>query len=524
MVLKQKGVSGLLGVGIIAVSLLIIGGIVFGWHYGLFEQIHKESDNIESTEQAEQKGTNQNSKPSEFLQSPNLTELLSSNAELLKKVEVDFEGDGQKEVVFVEQIANWKVHSKKPDSSIKLSAARLAAGGVPYTTNVVLLQYKKAAKIWERSMLDKILGSRLVGITLLVTDLNQDNREEVLFSAKSEGTAQYLLWGLYAKAGNKIKRVEILNSSLSKEAKEWLETPGMMDMGSLHLVDNFLVPAAPLYVKGAKPKNKPFWLEGLYFKFDGENLVFVTTTQCVINELVTGKGCLQWGSPLAKTSLLTHLSLKNYRNTSLGIEFDYPSRLGKVVDQGERGYIIKTLGFTNTLEDRSCPTTSKSVLKISIFTDSSLKQWQDHIQESLGKGEPIGDAAWPSYSLSVRKLLKTKPVGYDCTSDFASWLNRERNESCEIVEKNSQKAFRIVATGPLNSGGSRIKYIFVSGEKWVEITAHFYYFVYEDKNQSSVLLYTRDQLNKVLSQGGDILTYERIKDLEEIANSFKFIQ
>jgi len=204
---------------------------------------------------------------------------------------------------------------------------------------------------------------------------------------------------------------------------------------------------------------------------------------------------------------------KTYQNSSLKFTFKYPNQLGQLNDKGENAYILNTFEFSGE---------AQSVNKISIdtFTDKSVNDWQAAIQNYLNNNEPIGDPATLPYPLSVKNLLTSKAVGYDCTADFGEYLSKQNNESCQIVSINGTKVFKIVATGPFQSEVSELKYLFYVNGTWFDFSKRFWVYSKDDPNKQ---LYTFEQLNSILQGKTSNATIQaEVDTFNKIISTLKF--
>ena len=154
-------------------------------------------------------------------------------------------------------------------------------------------------------------------------------------------------------------------------------------------------------------------------------------------------------------------NLKTYRNEKYGFEFQYPLQFGEIKSQGKENYLIDSLEFSSfNMEYDS--------FNFNVFTDKSVQDWNVEI---AAENAPIAKLDYP---LSVRKLLSSKQVGYDCLGDF-KYLEKIKNESCEIINVNGENAFKVIQTGRSMGGWqyAEVLYVFYKNNYWVEISRTF---------------------------------------------------
>jgi len=206
---------------------------------------------------------------------------------------------------------------------------------------------------------------------------------------------------------------------------------------------------------------------------------------------------------------------QTYRNEEFGFEFRYPNQLGQLNDEGKNAYLLNTFEFSGEAQ-------SVNYLYINTFTDKSVSDWQTAIQNSLNNNEPIGDPAFLPYSLSVKNLLTSKAVGYDCAADLGEYLSKQNNESCQIVSINGINAFKIVATGPFQSEVSELKYLFYINETWFDFSKRFWVYSKDNPNKQ---LYTFEQLNSILQGKTSNATIQAEVDIfNQILSTFRFVE
>lgn len=199
---------------------------------------------------------------------------------------------------------------------------------------------------------------------------------------------------------------------------------------------------------------------------------------------------------------------KFYRDDEYGFEMNYPLEFGQIIDKGKNTYLLNNFEFSG----------EKQRISLVTFTDKSVSDWETAIRNSISNNEPIGDPAMLSYPLSVKTLLISKSVGYNCTTDFG--LNEQSNESCQIVDVNGTKAFKIIATGPFQSETSELKYIFYVNDIWFDFSKGFWVY---SKDEPDKQLYTYKQLNSMLQgKTTNISIRTEIDIFEQILSTFKF--
>ncbi len=177
----------------------------------------------------------------------------------------------------------------------------------------------------------------------------------------------------------------------------------------------------------------------------------------------------------------------DYKNSSLGLKFSYPQEWGSVADNGNNAYVSHNIVFSG--DNNSVARTS-----VNVYTDKSVNDWEAKINESKKAGEAIGDPRTVSHPLSVKNLLATKPVGYNCLKDFGDFLAKD-NSFCQIVDINGNKVFKIITAGPFQSETSVIKYLFYLNGSWYEFSRSFWLYSQSDPNKQ---IYTYAQLNNIL--------------------------
>ncbi|MFZ2522748.1 MAG: hypothetical protein WAX44_02800 [Minisyncoccia bacterium] len=207
-----------------------------------------------------------------------------------------------------------------------------------------------------------------------------------------------------------------------------------------------------------------------------------------------------------KTELIT------YKNSTLNFSFDYPSNLGIIVNNGESESILNI----NFSKDSKTPTGLHRTTIIT-FNDKMIEDGNKSIQTDMDNGVDVGEARPLSWSLATKDLLISKGVGYDCISDF-KYLQKANNETCEIVDINGIRAFKIISWGGFASETSVLKYRFYVNGTWFEFTKSFND---SDKNHRSA--YGPGVLNSILQgkTSNDAIKKE-VDDFNKIISTLKF--
>jgi len=269
--MSQKAFSK---IWVLVILLIIIGGIF---------ALQKLTSKVEESQKPNR---------TEVAILPKTEDFLSSNAKLLKEVNVDFNGDTQKEVVFIEEISNQKPFSNfLPEVNAAIMKYELTAGEeCAYQTRLVLLEYDKIAGDWKKSSLEEICGSRLADYNLEITDLNNDGNEELLFVGHLEGTDHFLRWEFFARVEDKVKKVVLSPSLESLKIDGKSLVLGVLSP-SIKLVEGALVYYMPL----TDDKFATIYPVGVvYYEFDGKNLMKAGVVKCANDKL---DSCIQENLP-----------------------------------------------------------------------------------------------------------------------------------------------------------------------------------------------------------------------------------
>lgn len=171
--------------------------------------------------------------------------------------------------------------------------------------------------------------------------------------------------------------------------------------------------------------------------------------------------------------------LVTYTNTELGFSFQYPRKLGEVVDEGPNNRT--QIAYIFNKDEKTY--LGKHRTYIYIYDDETVKKWNEYVINSESDSVPL---RWP---VAVKTLLEDKGIGYDCTSDFI-YLQKKYDDTCKIVNVNNVKVFEIISWGGSQSEVSVLMYRFYVSNRWYEFIKNF-----DLSDENGKLTYNSSQMN-----------------------------
>ncbi len=253
--MNQKGISPIL-LFLVIVVVLVVGGVVWYW------QKQEEKVPIPSIKEPDliqflsiSIPSNTKAKIEEIKNSEELAKVLKIET----KVELDFDGNGKKEIAFIGWFRNL-------DKGGELSGCRSGF--------LKVIKFSEEKRIWEEVFTSQKIETFDYIDIFEKKDLNSDKKEELISSIRLEGTGGFREYFVLAEKDNKIlnvypERLEVPEVSVKPEVsvEEDIRCYGL-ELTNNNLIKKNCVIYLPEDSNCCPSGGSVF----LYYKFDGEKL------------------------------------------------------------------------------------------------------------------------------------------------------------------------------------------------------------------------------------------------------------
>lgn len=181
-----------------------------------------------------------------------------TETKLLATRELDFEADGQTELVFI---------------SVTSEEGRQGTMHLwdIYNARVGIIALNAATQAWELAFhtdIEDVAGAGLESLDLFeIADLNHDERDEVVFSIRQSGSGVFRSWGVIVDINKRIRLVDRDLGSFDYGSS------GFSGHNSIAISEEFVKEEFPVYREGDSNCCPSGGNLTLYFKFKGSSLV-----------------------------------------------------------------------------------------------------------------------------------------------------------------------------------------------------------------------------------------------------------